>query len=156
MQVRSYTGRMWSMPCSAVAALCCCTRYLVRSSPGCRNSSLRTRDRVKRRSLLGLGGFSWDAIGEQHGGHRRVPFEVTPTPLLAAVPDGSPLCGGVRGVARGGTLIIGLDEKEPGGSPLTPVDLGQVTAKRIEQVAEMKVDPPLAVECTATADHEGA
>ena len=35
----------------------------------------------------------------------------------------------------GGTLIIGLDEKEPRGSPLTPVDLNQVTAERIEQVA---------------------
>ena len=30
----------------------------------------------------------------------------------------------------GSTLIIGLDEKEPGGSPLTPVDLNQVTAER--------------------------
>jgi len=48
----------------------------------------------------------------------------------------------------GGTLIIGLDEKEPGGSPLTPVDLNQVTAERIEQVAAMKADPPLAVECS--------
>jgi hypothetical protein len=48
----------------------------------------------------------------------------------------------------GGTLIIGLDEKEPGGSPLTPVDLSGVTQERIEQVASMKVDPPLTVECT--------
>lgn len=47
----------------------------------------------------------------------------------------------------GGTLIIGLDEKEPGGSPLTPVDLSKVTPERIEQVASMKVDPPLTVEC---------
>lgn len=48
----------------------------------------------------------------------------------------------------GGTLIIGLDEKEPGGSPLTPVDLSKVTQEHIEQVASMKVDPPLTVECT--------
>ena len=48
----------------------------------------------------------------------------------------------------GGTLIIGLDEDEPGGSPLTPIDLSDVTPERIEQVAAMKVDPPLTVECT--------
>src|SRR5216683_3073431 len=48
----------------------------------------------------------------------------------------------------GGTLIIGLDERCAGGSPLTPVDLSAVTPERIEQVAALKVDPPLTVECT--------
>jgi hypothetical protein len=48
----------------------------------------------------------------------------------------------------GGTLIIGLDERCPGGSPLSPVDLSAVTQERIEQVADMKVDPPLTVECS--------
>lgn len=48
----------------------------------------------------------------------------------------------------GGTLIIGLDEKCAAGSPLTPVDLSAVTPERIEQVAAMKVDPPLTVECS--------
>lgn len=58
-----------------------------------------------------------------------------------------------------GTLIIGLDEKEPDGSPLTPVDLSEVTPERIEQIAAMKIDPPLNVECsvvpTATGDGRG-
>ncbi len=49
----------------------------------------------------------------------------------------------------GGTLIIGLDERCAGGSPLAPVDLSAVTPERIEQVAAMKVDPPLTVECSA-------
>src|SRR5258706_1414582 len=48
----------------------------------------------------------------------------------------------------GGTLIIGLDERCAGGSPLAPVDLSAVTPERIEQVAAWKVDPPLTVECT--------
>ena len=48
----------------------------------------------------------------------------------------------------GGTLIIGLDERCAGGSPLTPVDLSAVTRERIESVAAMKVDPPLTVECS--------
>lgn len=57
----------------------------------------------------------------------------------------------------GGTLIIGLDEKCAGGSPLTPVDLSAVTRERIESVAAMKVDPPLTVECSTVdaASSEG-
>jgi predicted HTH transcriptional regulator len=51
----------------------------------------------------------------------------------------------------GGTLIVGLDERCAGGSPLTPVDLSAVTPERIEQVAAVKVDPPLTVECSVVA-----
>jgi hypothetical protein len=51
----------------------------------------------------------------------------------------------------GGTLIVGLDERCAGGSPLTPVDLSAVTPERIEQVAAFKVDPPLTVECSVVA-----
>jgi hypothetical protein len=58
----------------------------------------------------------------------------------------------------GGTLIIGVDEKQAAGSPLTPVDLSAVTPERIEQVAAFKVDPPLTIDCTVIAapSHRGA
>jgi hypothetical protein len=47
----------------------------------------------------------------------------------------------------GGTLIIGLDEAEPGGSPLHPVLLANL-AERVEQIALNRIDPPLTVSCT--------
>jgi hypothetical protein len=47
----------------------------------------------------------------------------------------------------GGTLIIGLDEAEPGGNPLHPVVLAGLP-ERVEQIALNRIDPPLVVSCT--------
>lgn len=57
---------------------------------------------------------------------------------------------------NGGTLIIGLNEKEPDGSPLTPIELTRGLSERIEQIAAMKVDPPLTVECVTLASDTDA
>jgi hypothetical protein len=46
----------------------------------------------------------------------------------------------------GGIVVVGIDEKSPG-SPLFPVPLKGL-CERIEQIARMRVDPPLQVTCT--------
>jgi hypothetical protein len=46
----------------------------------------------------------------------------------------------------GGIVVVGIDEKSPG-SPLSPVPLKGL-CERIEQIARMRVDPPLQVTCT--------
>jgi hypothetical protein len=48
----------------------------------------------------------------------------------------------------GGTLIVGLDESTPEGNPLHPVALDGFS-ERVEQIAYMRVHPPLMVDCIA-------
>lgn len=48
----------------------------------------------------------------------------------------------------GGTLIVGLDESAPEGDPRHPVALDRF-AERVEQIAHMRVQPPLMVDCNA-------
>jgi hypothetical protein len=55
----------------------------------------------------------------------------------------------------GGTLIVGLDEKAPNDNPLHPVELRGL-AERVEQVADMKVHPPLLVECSGVSATGGS
>ena len=47
----------------------------------------------------------------------------------------------------GGTLIYGIDEAAPGGDPLHPFDVGGLP-ERVGQIAALRIDPPLVVECT--------
>lgn len=55
----------------------------------------------------------------------------------------------------GGTIIYGIDEDAPGGDPLQPIEVMGLP-ERIGQIASLRIDPPLVVECTTVYHDEEA